>query len=220
MKKFFVIVATSTLILSGCGASKKSQLAMYQQPVSPQSSIASVVDDDPVTEWKREGFKMTGAMSTFSMRQALDYHNSKILSDRDRFVAVMGTSEGAGMKDLTSASLVAQNDAAIRYAQAAGSVISGGIGREFANFSEQGAKLMGAYTQKVSEYIMPLMKESFAIFKVDGEYYHVRTYYIIDEVSALKAREEAMDKALKETATEQVFGSSVNTWVKEFVKTE
>lgn len=31
MKKFLVMVATATLILSGCGASKKAQLAYYQQ---------------------------------------------------------------------------------------------------------------------------------------------------------------------------------------------
>lgn len=31
MKKFLVMVATATLILSGCGASKKAQLALYQQ---------------------------------------------------------------------------------------------------------------------------------------------------------------------------------------------
>lgn len=36
MKKFFVMVATATLILSGCGASKKSQLAMYQQQLELQ----------------------------------------------------------------------------------------------------------------------------------------------------------------------------------------
>lgn len=36
MKKFFVIVATATLILSGCGASRKTQLALYQQQLELQ----------------------------------------------------------------------------------------------------------------------------------------------------------------------------------------
>lgn len=36
MKKFFVFVATATLILSGCGASKNAQLALYQQQLELQ----------------------------------------------------------------------------------------------------------------------------------------------------------------------------------------
>lgn len=218
MKRFFVFMAVSVtaVLFTSCGSSKRSQQIYYQ----PQQHLYQDTEEDRVSEWKKEGYKLTGAMSTFTMRQALDAHNNKVLSDRERYVPIMGTSEGMRLRDLTSASLAAQNDAALRYAQAAESVIAGGLAREFSNLSAAGSKLMAAYTQKVAKYIVPMMRESFAIYKVDNEYYTVNVYYIIDEVSAANARTKAIDEALKETATEQVFGTAVNEWVKEFVKTE
>ena len=61
------------------------------------------------------------------------------------------------------------------------------------------------------------MKESFSLYRKSGNKIEVMTYFLIDQEKAYNARKSAMDAALKETATEQVFGTAVNEWVKEFV---
>lgn len=43
-------------------------------------------------------------------------------------------------------------------------------------------------------------------------------YYLVDETKVAQVRKDAMDQALKETATEQIFGTAVDEWVKKFVK--
>lgn len=45
-------------------------------------------------------------------------------------------------------------------------------------------------------------------------------FYILDEQKAKDVRKTAMDAALKETGTEQVFGTAVDEWVKKFVANE
>lgn len=218
MKAFHVIsLAVLTVVCVSCGPSRRAQ----QLPYAPQQVQQTMApDEDVVTEWKKEGYKLTGAMSTFTMRSCLDAHNKKVLENPERFVPLEGTSEGNKMSDLTSASLVAQNAAAINYAQRAGSVIEGGIARQFSNLAQspQVTKLMGAYVQKVAQLIIPNMKESFSIYKEEENEYIVRTFFILDEDLAAKAREKAMQQALKETEMEQEFGNSVKMFTSEFVK--
>jgi hypothetical protein len=62
------------------------------------------------------------------------------------------------------------------------------------------------------------MKESFSIYKQEDNVYNVRTFFILDEDLAAKAREKAMQQALKETEMEQEFGNSVKMFTSEFVK--
>lgn len=200
---FFMLAAIAVMSVS-CGTARKTAEA----------------EKAKIAEWKSEGYSLTGSMSTFTLQQALSSHNIKILSDNQRYIPVMGTSEGSRVTELSVSSWVAQNDAAIRYAQAAGSIVSGGIARKFSNLSEQGSKLVGAYTQKVSEYIIPLMKESFSLCRLNGSYYEVISYFIIDEETAVTARERALRESIKETDLEFELASEIDNWVKEFVKVD
>lgn len=201
-KSLLIILAASALVVMSCGTARK----------------ASEAEDAKIAEWQSEGYKLTGSMSTFSIKQVLNVHNTKILSDSQRYIPLMGTSEGSGVTELSVSSWVAQNDASIRYAQAAGSIVSGGIARKFSNLSGQGSKLVGAYTQKVSEYIIPLMKESFSLCRLNGSQYEVISYFIIDEEAAVTARERALRESIKETGLELELASEIDNWVKEFVK--
>lgn len=216
MKTNIILTAVAVLpLLVSCGASRQS----VQQTQPDETAISGT--EAKVKEWQSKGFSVTGAMSTFTMYDLLEMHNKKILADPDNIVPAFGTGIGA---DKATAQYAALNNAATMYATKAGSVVSGGMSNQFSTFGEQGNKLMGAYTQKVQEYIMPIMRESLSVSRIITENvpqkgrYEVESYYIIDESKAAEARRNAMKEALEETATEQIFGDAVDAWVKEFVR--
>jgi hypothetical protein len=211
MKKNYLTMAAMAALagvaITGCGGSKKIEAP------SPISGAEA-----KMKEWQAEGFKTTGAYSTFTMYDLLTSHNSKVLSDPERYVPLQGTATAG---DLSTAKTFAQNDAAVQYSALAGSEVSGGMARQFSNISaDQKAKLEGAYTQKVAKFIVPYMKESLSVYKVESNKTVVEAYFIIDEQNARNVRKQSMDEALKETALEQVFGSAVDDWVKKFIKNE
>ena len=219
------LVSISVLFMASCGSSKPSQSDMMmmqmmqmmqqqqQQQQQPQLAPSVSETEEKVKEWKSQGYQLTGAYSTFTMKSVLDKHNQKAI-DTERYQALQGNGLGSEISD---SRMYAMNDAAIGYATAAGSVVSGGISRQFSNMGELGNKLLGAYTQKVADFITPHMKESFSLYRKSGNKIEVMTYFLIDQEKAYNARKSAMDAALKETATEQVFGNAVDVWVKEFV---
>lgn len=240
MKKIFVLAVTAAAMsLSSCGTSKKTSSTDYQyqqwlaqqqqqtnnQIVSNKSNERKALSgsEAKVNEWTSKGFSVSGAMGTFTMYDLLEMHNKKVIENQDHLAPVFGTGVGP---DKTTARYVALANAATTYATAARSVVSGGMSMQFSNFGEQGLKLMGAYTQKVQEYITPNLKESVAVVRVvtedtkDKGKYEFEIYYIVDEDLASIARKKAMDAALKETATEQIFGNAVDEWVKKFVSPE
>lgn len=220
------LVGISVLFMASCGSSKKTQnelmmmqmMQMMQQQqnqgfIQQPTVIAASDSEDKVKEWKEQGYQLTGAYSTFTMKSVLEMHNQKAM-DVEKYQALQGNGLGSEISD---SRMFALNDAAINYATAAGSIVSGGIARQFSNMGEIGNKLVAAYTQKVAEFLTPHMKESFSLYRKNGNKVELMTYFLVDQQNAYNARKNAMDAALKETATEQVFGTSVNEWVKEFV---
>lgn len=195
------------------------QQPVYQQPVQQQPAATNAVAkgaEGKVKEWEKAGFSITGAYGFRTMYDVLSAMYKKIDAEPERYEFFMGagkTTDG----ELSTARIYAQNDAAISYATAAGSVIKGALARQFSNFGELGTKLMGAYMQKVAEQIVPFLKEAIAVKRTQNNVLEVEAYYLIDANAAHEVRKDAMDKALKETASEQVFGTSVNEWVDQMV---
>lgn len=199
----------------------------YQQPVYNQPPQQQPVYNQPVAqrdeaqvkenEWTKAGYTITGGYGFRSMYKVLSDMYKKLDAEPERYVPVMGhgkTNDG----ELSTALIYASNSAGINYANACGSVISGGVARQFSNFGELGTKLMGAYTQKVAEKILPFLHEAISVKRTQNNILEVESYYLIDENDAYKVRKDAMDQALKETATEQIFGTAVDEWVKKFVR--
>lgn len=204
-----LIITSSVLTLASCGSSKK----VATTPVSDAVKVAQ--------DLKAAGYQVTGGMSTFSMESLLQRHNDIVLSDMDRYIPVEGSSEGAGLGDLSSAKLVALNDAALQYATKAGSSVEGGIETAFDNLGpETRRKLVGAYTQKVREMILPSMKESLSVYRIVSKEYQVRTFCIIDEQQAVVSREKAMQESLKDLALDDIAAGVINDLVKKIVKGE
>lgn len=219
---FGLLVSSSVMFIASCGSSKKTQneammmqmMQMMQQQQNQGKINQSESDtEDKVKEWKEQGYQLTGAYSTFTMKSVLEMHNQKAM-DVERYQALQGNALG---NEVSDSRMFALNDAATNYATAAGSIVSGGIARQFSNTGEIGVKLVAAYTQKVAEFLTPHMRESFSLYRKNGNKIELMTYFLVDQENAYKARKNAMDAALKETATEQVFGTAVNEWVKEFI---
>ena len=244
---FAVVLMMAAFALTSCGAKKQlaqngyQQPPYYQQPYAQQPPQQNPYQQQPTyqqppqqqpiynqpvgqedearektNEWQKAGYTITGAYGMRTMYKVLSLMYQKIDAEPERYVPFMGhgqTNDG----ELSTAMIYANNSAAINYANACGSVVSGGVARQFSNFGELGTKLMGAYTQKVAEKIVPFLHEAISVKRTQNNILEVEAYYLIDENDAYKVRKDAMDQALRETATEQIFGSAVDEWVKKFV---
>ncbi len=253
MKKMNFLVAIATVcvcFLSGCGMRRQMYgpyyppYPAYQQPTQPTAAQPALsTTTQPTSEqstlsaaqkrtvksgperrleiWEEGGYTLSGDQSFYAPYDLLVRHYNKVEADPERYISVMGVGKGA---DLATARYSAQFNASTTYATSAGSVIAGGMAGSHSSFSEEGMKTMGAYTQKVRDYLTPEIKESFFVYRkvpVENKVkYEVEAYYLIDEQRASKIRKQAMDEALKETATEQIFGTAVDEWVKEFVSVD
>jgi hypothetical protein len=165
-----------------------------------------------IKEWKAGGYKLTGGYSTFTMERLLEIHNGKITSDINRFVPIEGS---ATADELSSAKMFAANDAAIQYAQRAGSALQGSIMRQAAKLSDETrTRIVAAFTQKISNYIVPYMKESFGLERTRGRNVEVLFYYIVGEEDAIAVS----NKALEEINKEQAVGLEINNYVEDTVR--
>lgn len=207
-------------LITSCGSSKKAQ--QYNVPYSQQPQV--VVPSQPkggdpveqmVKEYTADGFK-TESMA-FTMYESIATFRQKLISNSN-LVEIVSDGEGASS---FSAEMQAQNAAAIKYATAAGSVITGGMERDFGKV-EGGAYdvFHGAYVQDVASFVMPLLQKNMKFVKKSGDNYVVRVGYILDENSASKARNKAFDEALKKAGDGMTLGEGVRKYVKEFVKPE
>ncbi len=225
--KMSLLAVAIAMVMVSCGSSKKSQndqmmqmmmqMMMQQQQqnqgqsqqnyvnqTSQQPKVLVSETEEKIQEWKAQGYQLTGAYSTFTMKSVLENHNQKAM-DTDKYEPLQGNGMGSEVSD---SRMFAMNDAAIQYAVAAGSTIEGGITRQFGSMSEIGNKIVGAFVQKVPEFMIPHMKESFCLYRKNGNKIEVIAYYLIDQTKAYQARKNAMDAVLKEVQAEDAIARS------------
>ena len=112
------------------------------------------------------------------------------------------------------------NNAVITYAQEAGSSLKGRVvsdlnangvdpDGEFDNF-------YAAYERLVEREIRGELEPSYSIIRSNGDgTYEVRTYFIVSESAASKARKRALDEALKNSSAAQKYGDKISGFVQE-----
>ena len=162
-------------------------------------------------DYAKDGYKSTSM--AYTMEEKITEFRLKLKANTNLVEIV---SQGEGVSSF-SAEMAAENAASIRYATAAGSVIKGGIEREFGNITENYDKFHGSYIQNVAKFIMPLLKKQMMFSKKEGGTYYVKVGFLLDENKAKEAREKACDEALNTIANGQVFGKSVRKYVDEEV---
>lgn len=112
------------------------------------------------------------------------------------------------------------NNAVITYAQEAGSTLQG---RVVSDMNANGSNVDGefdnfyaAYERLVEKEIRGEMEPSYTIIRnnPDGTY-EIRTYFIISESAASKARMRALEEAMKGSELAQKYGDKISSFVKE-----
>ncbi len=166
-----------------------------------------------VKRYTSEGYKSESML--YTMNEEITKFRQKVESG-DYTVL---TSDGTGASSF-AAEASALQAAASMYATAAGSVISTGMEREIGNIGENYDKYHGSYVQNVQKYITPLLKKEMKFIKNNGNIISVRVGYSINENSAKKAREEALDETVKTIAEGQAFGETVRKYVEQNVTVE
>lgn len=112
------------------------------------------------------------------------------------------------------------NNAVITYGQEAGSTLQG---RVVSDISANGVDPSGefenffaAYERLVEKEIRGEMEPSFTIIRDNGDgTYEVRTYFIVEEQNAQKARLRALEEALKNSEVAAQHASLLSTFVKQ-----
>lgn len=220
MKVVFSILSVVMMgLFVSCGSSKKVQSPYGQYPQQPQVVVPSQPQGDPieqkVKEYTADGFKSESM--AFTMYESIAAFRQKLISNSNLVEII---SDGIGASSF-AAEMQAQNAAAINYATAAGSVINGGMERDFGTVDKDNGAydvFHGAYIQDVATFVMPLLQKSMKFVKKDGNDYVVRIGYVLDENNAFQAREKAFDKALKKAGDGMTLGEGIRKYVKETVK--
>lgn len=163
-----------------------------------------------VKRYNSEGYKSESMLYTMSeeisrFRQKVETGDYTVL-----------TSDGAGASSFAAEASALQAAASL-YATAAGSTITAGLEREIGNVGENYDIFHGSYVQNVQKYITPLLKKEMKFIKQNSNIVSVRVGYSIDEKSAKKAREEALDATVKTVAEGQAFGDAVRKYVEQNV---
>lgn len=166
-------------------------------------------------EYKKGGWEIMGSR-TLEFSLANHYDRLNTLGDDAHEVEGVSTST----KSKNTGKQVAINNAAITYAQEAGSTLQGRVVADMAangvNPDGEFDNFYAAYERLVEKEIRGEMEPSYTIIRTnpDGTY-EIRSYFIISESAASKARQRALEQALKDTEAAQKLGDKISSFVKE-----
>jgi hypothetical protein len=166
-------------------------------------------------EYKKAKWEVLGSRT---LEYSLAQHYDRLNALGEDGHEVEGISTRTKSKNVGKQSAI--NNAVITYAQEAGSSLQGRVvsdinanavdpSGEFDNF-------YAAYERLVEKEIRNEMEPSYTIIRNNGDdTYEVRTYFIIAESAAAKARQRALDEALKSSETAQKYADKLSGFVKE-----
>lgn len=169
-------------------------------------------------EYRKGKWEVLGSRT---LEVALARHYDRLNTLGDDGHEVEGIS--AAVKSKNTGKQSATNNAAIAYAQEAGSTLKGRVLSDiFADGSEPDAefdRFYQTYERLVQKEIGDEMEHSFSIVRAnpDGTY-EVRSYFIISEKAASKARRRALNSAIKDTELAQKYGNKISRFVEEGFK--
>lgn len=198
--------AAPTFTYAGGGVLKKELKKEYKKKIK---------------ELNYEGWKISG--SSRSLEVALLKHYEK-LEDEDNKEIVGEVSTG---KSLNLMSQAAINNACLKYASLAGSylkgriVADGGINQSSEDGSEEFDRMYQAYERLVSKEIKGEISESFSVVRDKGDgTKEFKTFFIVNEAAASKARIRAWELAQEESEVAQRYAGKVSEFINEGFDTQ
>lgn len=171
-------------------------------------------------EYKKEGWKIFG--TSRSLDVALLKHYEKLDAMGDDGMEIVGT---AKFKSKNVGNQMALNNAYNEYARMAGSHVKGRIVGDMASDGvdpeAEFDKFYAAYEAQVEKEIKGEMTKSYSVIRELGNgTFEMKTFFIVDESAASKARIRAYENAAKESAAAQKYASKVSEFIKEGFKAE
>lgn len=168
---------------------------------------------DKVKEYKKGKWEILGS---HTIDVALAEHYAKLSRLGDDGHPVEGVSNASKSKNVGKQ--MAINSACINYAQESGGTLQGRVLTELygngIDTTGEVENLVAAYERLVEKEIRGEMEPSYTVCRQnpDGTY-EVRTYFIVNESSAAKARKRALDQALDENEAAQKIGDKISKFV-------
>jgi hypothetical protein len=166
-----------------------------------------------IKEYQRDGWKLAGSSKTLEV--ALLEHYEKLETAGNRELA----GEVSQCKSINVCKQTAYNNAAIFYANLAGSFVKGRIASDLnsdqSRIEAEFDKMYAAYERLVAQEIKGELIESYAIIKNGEKASEYKVFFIVSEEQASKARIRALEMAAKETAVAQQYAREITKFVNE-----
>lgn len=166
-------------------------------------------------EYKKGKWEILGSRTIeFSLANHYDQLNK--LGEDGHEVEGISTST----KSKNTGKQAAINNAVVTYAQEAGSTLKG---RVISDLSANGVDTAGefdnfyaAYERLVEKEIRNEMQPSYTIIRTNPDKtYEIRTYFIVSEVAASRARMRALEEAMKASEAAQKHAAKISEFVKQ-----
>ncbi|MDE7402740.1 MAG: hypothetical protein K2M87_04945 [Muribaculaceae bacterium] len=166
-------------------------------------------------EYKKGGWTILGSRT---LEFSLANHYDKLNQLGEDGHEVEGISSSTKSKNIGKQSAI--NSAVITYAQEAGSTLQGRVLADMAaNGVEPSAEFdnfYAAYERLVEKEIRGELEPSYTIIHDNGNgSFEVRSYFIVSEKAASKARQRALEGALKDSEAAQKIGDKISGFVRE-----
>lgn len=171
-------------------------------------------------EYKDKGWELFG--SSHSLEVALLTHYDKLNKLGEDAREVMGVASKFKSKNVGHQ--MAINSGCITYAQQAGSYVKGRITSDMAGdgveTSAEFDHFYAAYERLVATEIKGELQESYSIIrKIGKDEYEMRTFFIVNESAAHRARIRAFENAAKESEAAQRYARKISDFVNEGFQT-
>lgn len=166
-------------------------------------------------EYKKGKWEILGSR-TLEYSLANHYDKLNTLGEDGHEVEGISTSS----KSKNTGKQAAINNAVITYAQEAGSTLKG---RVISDLSANGVdtasefdNFYAAYERLVEKEIRNEMEPSYTIIRTNADNtYEIRTYFIVSEVAASRARLRALEEAMKASEAAQKHAAKISEFVKQ-----
>ena len=205
MKRIILCLIAAMLLLPAYSEAANKQLEKARKKELNQK----------LKEYKKGKWEIMGS-HTLDFALAKHFDRLNTLGDDAHEVEGISTKT----KSKNTGKQAAINNAVVTYAQEAGSTLQG---RVVSDMNANGADPSGefdnfyaAYERLVEKEIRGEMEPSYSIIRTnpDGTY-EIRTYFIITESAASKARMRALEEALKNSEAAQKYGAKITEFVKQ-----
>ena len=205
MKKIIFALVAMMLMLPSYSDAANKQLEKARKKELSQK----------LKEYKKGNWEILGS---HTLDFALAKHFDRLNTLGEDAHEVEGISTKSKSKNVGKQAAI--NNAVVTYAQEAGSTLQG---RVVSDMNANGTNVDGefdnfyaAYERLVEKEIRGEMEPSYTIIHNNGDgTYEVRTYFIICESAASKARLRALEEAMKASELAQKYGDKISGFVKE-----